>query len=147
MDQEIAWESYDDPPFKYRLTETYTLATSIYPPGLIVTTHVTLHMNGNIVLREGWQWDGASSVGIDTPNFMRPSCVHDAFYYLMREGYLPKTYRKQADQLMYRLCREDGMAWLRAKYCYWAVRLFGWNGLKKRGTANEAAHRMREEDP
>jgi hypothetical protein len=77
-----------------------------------------------LIVKQGYAWDGPSGPTIDTKNFMRGSLVHDALYQLCREGFLEKnTYRPIADRLLYDLVREDGMNWFRAKYMYWAVRL------------------------
>ena len=62
---------------------------------------------------------------IDTSNSKRASLVHDALYQLMREGILGRDRRKDADDLLLRICLADGMAYLRAGWIYWAVRLFG----------------------
>jgi hypothetical protein len=42
----------------------------------------------------------------------------------MREGLLDQSYRKAADDVLWRLLREDGMNPIRACYWYWAVRRF-----------------------
>jgi hypothetical protein len=98
--------------------------------GFSVTSDYAKMSNGKLSIRAGYAWDGPSGPSIDTKNFMRGSLVHDALYQLMREGALPQTCRKFADQLLYKHCREDGMFWLRAKWVYWAVKLFAAKAAK-----------------
>ena len=85
---------------------------------------LVLRSCGELLILKGYAWDGASGA-MDTRSIMRGSLVHDGLYQLMREGGLPLSYRKSADKLLRRMCREDGMFWLRAWWVYWAVRIFG----------------------
>lgn len=80
----------------------------------------------------GFEWDGPSG-GIDTPSFMLGALAHDALYALLRAGALPPSARKQADAVLYRLCRSAGMNPVRAYYVWAAVRLFGGKHVKPRG--------------
>jgi len=82
--------------------------------------------NGALVISKSYAWDGPSGPTIDTPDFMRASLVHDAMYQLMREGYISKDYRKRADDMFFKILRQDKMPWIRAAYSWLAVRLFGW---------------------
>lgn len=122
--------------WKYRLSEDRSYETGLELSSRITTEFVDLSPTGKLTLRKGYAWDGASGPAIDTSDFMRGSAFHDAFYQLMREGLLPRTYRKFADQLMRRINREDGMGsegrwyqrlWgkFRLRYTYWGVRIFG----------------------
>lgn len=112
--------------YKYQLTRDYQVQTSITPQAIIKTPYIHLDYKGLLWISEGYAWDGASSIAIDTACFMRPSLVHDAFYQLMREGHLNRDeWRKTVDQELYRMCREDGMWWARAQWVYWAVRIGG----------------------
>lgn len=85
----------------------------------------------SLFIYRDYAWDGPSGPAVDTPSFMRASLVHDALYQLMREGKLPESYRKAADDLMRQICREDGMCWLRAWWCYRAVRRFAAKAARK----------------
>ncbi len=79
-----------------------------------------------VTIKKRYAWDGASGIfTIDTKTFMRGSLVHDAFYQLIREGCLNRKYRKYVDQLLKKICLEDGMNKFRAWYVYKAVRIFG----------------------
>ena len=112
--------------YKYQLAKSYWLLVDIV--GITVDTEfIKLENNGRLSIKSGYSWDGPSGPTIDTKNFMRSSLVHDALYQLLRQKHLPKNYRKYADQLMFDLCREDGMSWFRAKYVYKAVRKAGFS--------------------
>jgi hypothetical protein len=77
-----------------------------------------------LIVKQGYAWDGPSGPTWDTKNFLRGSLVHDSVYQLCREGFLEKNiHRPIADRLLYDLVREDGMNWFRAKYVYYAVRV------------------------
>ena len=63
---------------------------------------------------------------IDTKDFMRGALVHEALYQLMRLSQLDhQQYRDKADQILCRLCKEDGMSAFRAWYVYHTLLLFG----------------------
>lgn len=112
--------------YKYQLKEGYTVATGIIPPEAIATEYIRLDLDGNLTIAKGYAWDGPSGPTVDTKNFMRGSLVHDALYQLMREGHLTEeTYRDDADRLLQKICKEDGMWALRAWWVYQGVHLFG----------------------
>lgn len=103
--------------YKYELTETAcALATGIGTGKPVHNNYIYLYASGWLCVCATYAWDGPSGPTIDTPNFMRGSLFHDALYQLMREGLLPQSCRKAADELLRVHCREDGMPWLRA---YW----------------------------
>jgi hypothetical protein len=108
--------------YKYQLAETYAVETVIRPAEKIVTDFIVLEPDGLLAMQAGYAWDGPSGPTIDTKSFMRGSLVHDAFYQLMRNGYLPATCREDADQELHRICREDGMCRFRAWYVLLGVR-------------------------
>ncbi len=80
--------------------------------------------DGNLTIHKGYSWDGPSGPTIDTKNFMRGSLIHDALYQLMREEVIPQNMRKQADEILRDICRQDGMSNIRAWWVYQGVRLF-----------------------
>ena len=88
-----------------------------------------------LIIKARYAWDGPSGPTFDTPSFMRGSLAHDALYQLIREGKLNKSYRKAADQVLRRICLEDGMSKFRAWYVYKAVRMFGGFSAKPRKKA------------
>lgn len=114
--------------YKYQLTEPYAIdLEGRFPdtPRPMKEGRFVSIIGGWLFLRKGYAWDGPSGPTFDTPSFMRGSLVHDALYQLIREGQLGVEHRKAADQLLRRICREDGMSAVRAWWVYQAVRIFG----------------------
>ena len=109
--------------YRYQLASDYVVAVGIK---LTVNTRfLVLTGTGDLFIRSGYAWDGASGPTFDSKNFMRGSLVHDALYQLMREGHIPESYREHADRLLQRMCVEDGMTAIRAWWVYKAVRFAG----------------------
>ncbi len=107
--------------YKYQLAEDYSMQLPIL--GLSVNTnYIDLDEQGLLTIKEGYAWDGPSGPAIDTKNFMRAAMVHDALYQLMRKFHLSIRHRKDADQIMRKICLEDGMSKIRAWWCYVGVR-------------------------
>ena len=125
----IKFERIDGGKYKYRLLEQYEHPTLL--PEVPGNHYVGIEMHGDLLISEGYCWDGASGPTIDTPATMRGSLVHDAMYQLLREGYLPQAYRSYADRLLRDVCIEDGMDPFRATIWYWAVRAFARGAAKK----------------
>lgn len=98
----------------------------------VQTDYVWLNEDGVLHLDEGYAWDGASGPAIDTAGILRASAAHDALYQLMREGALPQACRRDADRVLRELCLADGCHPWRAWWVYWAVRLFGGPGARRR---------------
>lgn len=125
--------------YKYKLQQAVKSQTQIRDKiAAERSLWVVLQENGSLYIADGYAWDGASGPALDTKNIMRASLVHDALYQLIREGALPTSYRKAADQELYRICREDGMWWIRTQWVYWTVRLFGKIALKHSGKVHTA---------
>lgn len=129
----ISYEIIHGSPKRYRLTEHHTHSLK-KPPGLGYfgghhgehsSVYVSLRYQSTLMIYEGFVFDGPSGPALDTTDFMRAALVHDALYGLMREGVLPQSYRKAADQELVRICKQDGMGWFRRQYVYWALRMFG----------------------
>jgi len=87
-------------------------------------------LQSELDILEGYCWDGPSGPAIDTQNFMRGSLLHDCLYQLIRDGYIIPSYRKTADIFLFKICREDGMSWIRGVWVYLGVRMFGWRAIK-----------------
>lgn len=111
--------------YKYQLADLYSTVISVLPDKLIVTQFIWLSLLGELTIHSGYAWDGPSGPTIDTKNFMRGSLIHDALYQLIREGHLPESARKVADQELRKACLADGMSSIRAWWVYAAVRSFG----------------------
>lgn len=113
--------------YKYQLKEYY----SVFLPELSGAMRLELVAfpfirwdDGVLSISPGYAWDGPSGPAVDTKTFMRGSLVHDALYQLMREKALHQQHRRIADKILYKMCREDKMMWIRAAWVYVAVRLF-----------------------
>ena len=112
--------------YKYQLANNYKIVIPIQPKFDIETEFIALDTNGNLLVKQGYAWDGPSGPVIDTEKNMRASLVHDALYQLMRNEELStKAHRKAADQLFKDLCKEDGVSNFRASAYYKALRKFG----------------------
>jgi hypothetical protein len=111
--------------YKYQLKETYKIKIDIKPKTFVDLDYVTLDVDGMLTIKKGYAWDGPSGPTIDTLTFMRGSLVHDALYQLMRENKLEKNSpREQADQILQKICKEDGIWSMRAWWVFQGVRLF-----------------------
>ena len=120
--------------YKYRLLQDKHHSTALRPSEDIGVPGdwVRLSASGQLSIRAGYHWDGPSGPTIDTPSFMRGSLVHDGLYQLLREGLLGERAsqlwshnRKLADLELVRICREDGMFWLRRAWVYRSLRWAG----------------------
>lgn len=112
--------------YKCQLVKDYSVRTDIQPKEPIDTLFIILTTNGELIIKALYAWDGPSGISIDTKSFMRGSLVHDALYQLMREQNLNyQTHREYADNLLKKLCLEDGMSKFRAWYVHKSVRIFG----------------------
>ena len=93
-----------------------------------------------LFVQPGYCWDGASGPTLDTAITIAPSLFHDCAYQALRQGRLPKEYRRLADKDFYRLMLSDNKRWknsiflgrLRAWYYYWGVRLGGRSAARRR---------------
>jgi hypothetical protein len=112
--------------YKYQLLETYEVYVGIEPRGPDIRTDlIDLTREGVLKVRRGYCWDGPSGPAIDTKSFMRGSLVHDAIYQLIRMGMLPADRKTKADEVLKRMCLEDGMLPVRAGWVRLALGLFG----------------------
>lgn len=91
----------------------------------IKTEFIRLAPDGVMRVSKWYFWDGPSGPSIDTKTFMRGSLFHDAGYQLIRLGLLPRSYKRQIDDLLKRICLEDGMSSFRAWYVHRSVVMFG----------------------
>lgn len=112
--------------YKNQLVEDYRVQVGIMPAQFPVDTPlIKLDMNGYLIIKAGYAWDGASGPTWDTPSVMRASLVHDALYQLMREERISLTNRERADGLLRSIMIEDGAGSFRAWYYYRAVQCAG----------------------
>lgn len=111
--------------YKYQLAATHhhKLSFRLNLKAEISTEYLTIRLDGTLIIKKGYAWDGASGPTYDSKSSMRGALVHDAIYQLMRMGLLDIKFRKKADLEMYKIMREDGMWYLRAKSWYFSVRV------------------------
>ncbi len=109
--------------WKYELLEEMECDVDIPMSANTDNNYIILY-NGELTIRNRYAWDGPSGPTFDTKTFMRASLFHDALCQLIGEGLLDKKHRKYADQLLRKICLEDGMSKFRAWYVYLAVRAY-----------------------
>ncbi|MCZ6654840.1 MAG: DUF1353 domain-containing protein [Planctomycetota bacterium] len=119
MIETVQWSTLKG--YKYRV-ENMVKATVPILGVESFTAYIALHKNGLLQIHKGYAWDGPSGPTWDTMNFMRGSLVHDALYQLIRMGKLDPKWRKTADEILYEVCRMDGMSRWRSWYVLRAVR-------------------------
>jgi hypothetical protein len=117
---------------KYQTVEDFTIKTDVCPPEDIVTDLVVLRNDGWLLVNRFWSWDGPSGPTWDTKTNMRAAMVHDALYYLIRQGKLSVSFRHAADKELKKIMLKDGSWKCRAKYYFWAVRHFAASAAKGR---------------
>lgn len=119
--------------FKYQLYEDYFIQLKKLPQEQVYRgRYLYLDETGLLTIANGYCWDGPSGPTIDSKNFMRGSLVHDALYQLIRWGDLPENdWREYADDVLRKICLEDGMSRFRAWYVYKSVRGFGGMAVQK----------------
>ena len=79
-----------------------------------------------MVIRQGYYYDGASGPVRDTKRTMFAAAFHDVAYQAIREGLIGLEYKSSFDKLFADMCKERGQ-W------EWLVGLY-FKGLKKFGT-------------
>jgi hypothetical protein len=108
--------------YKYQLVKDYICKTSIMPKDYIETKYISLNLDGYLIIRNGYAWDGPSGPTLDSKSSMKGALVHDALYQLLRMKLLHSSYREEIDKEFYRILLEDGMWRWRAKLWYEGVK-------------------------
>jgi hypothetical protein len=109
---------------KYIVAKEYQDIAPFKPEKAIFTSYGEFLPTGEYTIKAGFLFS-ASWPAMNSFNTRRGSGIHDLFYNFMKEGHLPRSYRKEVDKLFYKIIREDGMNAVRAKYWYLAVRIGG----------------------
>lgn len=120
--------------WKYHLTpDTGTLSwqTRVFPSEDIVTPRITLTKGGLLTCKIWFAWNGASWFP-DIPKVKRGAMFHDALFALIRAGLLDKMWLKEANQVIYDVCRDAGMAKWLAKMVRKGVNTFGKAASKRK---------------
>jgi hypothetical protein len=123
--------------YKYVSAAVETYETGIMTDRAYGFTHGRLLPSGELTIEKSYAWDGPSGPTFDTSTVMRGSLVHDCLYQLLRETDFgaPETHdqrREQADEILYRICIEDGMWEWRARWILAAVRKTGSSATVRR---------------
>jgi hypothetical protein len=95
--------------YKYQLHVADYAPNTIYIGGRKWLRHTLLHKvlddpayverdfyaidGGNLYIRHGYAWDGASGPAIDTVDTQRASLIHDVLWQAIEEGVIPEQYR------------------------------------------------------
>lgn len=124
-DPQFRVEYFPGEKYRYVLTADWGVPTDWKIPSPVGNEFVQIGPSGLLWMRKGYAWDGASGPAINTVNFVRGSCGHDAAYQLIKEGHLPMEFRKLADELLYKLVLQDKMWKIRAAWVYLGVRVGG----------------------
>jgi hypothetical protein len=111
--------------YKYRLTRDYIHELGFIVPGYGTNNWATLIPNRCMILKEGYEWDGATLCpDIFDDWLIRASAVHDGLCQLINQGYLSRDYRLKADRELKRIALEDGCPKWLATIVYTAVRAY-----------------------
>ncbi len=112
--------------YKYQLTQDAWFKTNIIGY-LAHTKFLELSLDGWLLVRSGYAWDGPSGPTIDTLDSMRASLPHDGSYQLMRLGLISNSCREIVDKELRERLLTDGMDEIRANAWYGGVHLFAGN--------------------
>ena len=115
---------YRERKYKYQLVEDYEVNIDITSYSVLRELFM-LYVDGTLIVKSGYAWDGPSGPTIDTQDFMRGSLVHDVLYQMMREYLLSLDCKDKADEILRDICKEDGMSPFRAAYVFEAVQRWG----------------------
>ncbi len=110
----------------YQLYKTYKHKTKIRPISDKKAEYIVLKKSGELIISDGYTWDGPTGALFHTKTIMRGSLVHDALYELMRFSELNYIDdRIDADLLFKEICIQSGMCLIRAWLLYIIIRIFG----------------------
>ena len=102
--------------YKYQTAENFFMMVPIFPDQDIVTEFINLSTKGEMNIRKGYAWDGASGPTWNTDNTMTPSLIHDALAQLMRQEYLVQGQLSSVNQLFDNMLSDRDMWSLRRWY-------------------------------
>ncbi|AFK66704.1 tail assembly chaperone [Colwellia phage 9A] len=108
----------------YELLEDYMYMGYVKPLFEIRHKYFTIFPNGLILIKKGYQWNGANVIK-DTKQNLRASLVHDAYCQAMALKILPMSYRLPSDRTYKKLCKSDGMNKYWAGTQFFFLRAYG----------------------
>lgn len=109
---------------KYVVSHLFKGLAPFKPTHKISNSYGTFYPSGHYIINKGFLFS-ANFPAINTFNTRKPAATHDFFYSLMKDGYLPKSYRDSVDQYFHHMLIATGMVDYRAFYWYQAVRIAG----------------------
>ena len=75
----------------------------------------------NLIIKDGYKWDGPSGPTFDTDDAMEGSAAHDALWQLIMEGLIDKKHKRATDRELKIICLRNGMWKWRAGLWYAAL--------------------------
>lgn len=112
--------------YRYMVMSDYIVQTDIYPPNDLIFDFMELSTTGQLLIKRGYTWDGATGFLIMPRCLLRGSLVHDVFYQLMRLGALDQAANRiLADRVLRKICLEDNTPRFLALFVYLGARLLG----------------------
>lgn len=101
--------------------EQYVAGDGIFPVEAGGNEFVQLTIDGRLIIRKHYAWDGASGPAYNDKAFVRPSLVHDAICQLWALGIIDDAGRSAGDKLLGRMLRND-MLTISGRYQYLPAR-------------------------
>jgi putative lipase involved disintegration of autophagic bodies len=112
---------------EFKLLYDHTRMTNIFGYSF-EDDFVKLEKSGLLTVKDCFDW-GASGPTIDTESSREASLIHDAIYHLSNigifKGKKSDKMKELADELLYKICIENGMYKWRAKAWLKALDMFG----------------------
>ncbi len=96
--------------YRYQLTRQYeqwVAFAGVFPVNPGGNAFVSLTIDGLLIMRAGYAWDGASGPAYNDKAFVRSSGVHDALCQLWELGVIDDAGRAAADRLLGHMLRVD----------------------------------------
>jgi len=113
--------------WKYHLTPdagAHDWQTRIRPDEDIDTPRISLTDDGLLTCKVWFAWNGASWFP-DIPTVKRGAMFHDALFALIRAGVLDRKWLEEANEVIYDVCLDAGMAKWLAKLVRKGINTFG----------------------
>lgn len=88
--------------------------------------HLTLDKKGNLLIKEGFHWNGATGLESKTTlRMVEPTLIHDAMYKIMVLSNFSGYFREITDKDFKQRLLDAGIKKHRATAIYFIVRMFG----------------------
>ncbi|HAX23046.1 MAG TPA: hypothetical protein DCY64_22515 [Hydrogenophaga sp.] len=87
--------------------EQYVASAGIFPVEPGGNEFVQLTIDGRLIMRRWYAWDGASGPAYNDKAFVRPSLTHDGLCQLWQLGIVDDAGRAAADKLLGKMLRHD----------------------------------------